>query len=372
VVIHHLLQKVPYLENTNAPTKQGRGLWRVSLIKAMLNQEMYIGLRHYNTMKRKGTKMIKRDRSEWTSVPVPSIVSKELFDKVQAKLEWNRQYYRNPRVIQLLSSLVRCGCCDSSMFAYRRFYKDKRMKVPKVYDRTSYKCNYKYRQAMHAKKNRHGFKKCDNMEIKVVLLEDKVFKMIEEVLIDEKELRKCMDFFKKRTQASQLKLEKQLKQNDDKANKAYVIKKRLVDLYTSGEIEREDYVEKSLDTDNDINQLKLDRSELMKKIPLLHNKDVVDLSIKKFCVSAKSEYKKCGENRDKQREFLLKYVDKIVYYNEKVAFHGFVPVKVGKEVAQLEFVIKEKVLMSDRLNRKNRLKNNPLLQITRKEHDASL
>ncbi len=113
-----------------------------------------------------------------------------------------------------------------------------------------------------------------------------------------------------------------------------------------------------------------ERSELMKKIPLLHNKDLVDVSIKRFCETAKAEYKKCGEDRDKQREFLLKYVDKIVYHNEKVAFHGFVPVKVDKEVAQLEFVIRERVLMSDRLNRKNRLKNNPLVQITRKEHDS--
>ena len=41
------------LEEMNAPTKQGRGLWRVSLIKAMLNQEMYTGVRYYNTMKKK-------------------------------------------------------------------------------------------------------------------------------------------------------------------------------------------------------------------------------------------------------------------------------------------------------------------------------
>lgn len=222
---------------------------------------------------------------------------------------------------------------------------------------------------MHAKKNRHGFKKCDNMEIRAVILEGKVFKMIEEVLIDENELRGCMDFFKRRSQASQLKLERQLKKNDEKAEKAYITKKRLVDLYTNGNIDREDYVEKSLNTDNEINKLKLERSELMKKIPLLHNKDLVDVAIKRFCATAKAEYKKCGANRDKQREFLLKYVNNIEYYNEKVAFHGFVPVKVDKEVAQLEFVIKEKILMSDRLNRKNRKKNNPLAQITRKEFD---
>ena len=89
---------------------------------------------------------------------------------------------------------------------------------------------------------------------------------------------------------------------------------------------------------------------------MLHNKDLVDVAVKWFCTTAKAEFKKCVENRDKQREFLLKYVDKIVYHNEKVAFHGFVPVKVDQEVAQLEFKIKEKVLMSDRLNRKTERK----------------
>ena len=135
------------LEDMNAPTKYGRNLWRTSILKAMLKNEMYIGIRYYNTMKRvreyanpmydikhSTSKNVPRDRSEWVGVKVPAIISQNLFDKVQERREWNKKHYRNPRVPQLLSSLGRCGCCGSSMFSYKRFFKDKRFNPPKVYN----------------------------------------------------------------------------------------------------------------------------------------------------------------------------------------------------------------------------------------------
>jgi hypothetical protein len=94
----------------------------------------------------------------------------------------------------------------------------------------------------------------------------------------------------------------------------------------------------------------------MKQIPLLHNKDTVDISVRRFCATAKAEYRKCKDNRDKQREFLLKYVDKIVYYNDRVAFYGHVPVLVNNtndNLAKLEFVINEKIATAERFGRKS-------------------
>jgi hypothetical protein len=54
-------------------------------------------------------------------IPVLPIIWRELFDKVQERLEWNRSRYRHPKQVQLLSNLIRCGSCGGSFFAYRRY-----------------------------------------------------------------------------------------------------------------------------------------------------------------------------------------------------------------------------------------------------------
>lgn len=379
-----------HLEKTNVPTKYGRNLWRVSLIKHMLRNEMYTGVRYFNTMRRireyanplhdikhSTSKLVPRDRNEWVGVKVPAIIPQELFDKVQARLEWNRKYYRNPRIIQLLSSLARCGCCGSSMFAYHRYYKDKRMKIPKVYDRVSYKCNFKHRLMMHDSKNRSRLKTCSNMEIKSQILEGHVFSMIENNMLDQNKLRDCMDFFKRRIQATQLKLEKQLKDVEKKTQKTNDTKRRILDLYTSGEIERDLYVKRSLECDNELNVLKGGRVELIKRIPLLHKQEVIDVSIKQYCEMLKIKFEKCLDFETK-RQFLMEYIEKIVYWNDKVELHGSVPVKLKTyedrgqttELAKIEFCIKDTIERMERFGRNNRQPN--YIQVTRKEHDGWL
>ena len=50
-------------------------------------------------------------------VEIPAIISQELFDRVRRRREANRTYYRNPKQVQLLSTLVRCGSCGGSVYA---------------------------------------------------------------------------------------------------------------------------------------------------------------------------------------------------------------------------------------------------------------
>lgn len=351
------------LEDMKAPTKYGKNIWRVSLLKQMLKNEMYTGIRYFNTMRRireyanpihgikhSSSKNVKRDRSEWVGIKVPTIIPKPLFDKVQERLEWNRKHYRNPRIIQLLSSLVRCGACDSSMFAYSRYYKDKRMKNPVVIHRVSYKCNYRLRvRTMHSKKT--GLKLCDSKEVKSTIIEDHVFNLIREVLINPNKLRESMDFFKRRKQANQLRFEKQLKATDQQTEKIHTAKKRLVDLYANGEMERDAYVLKNLEYDNDLNRLKVERKELLGKIPLLHKKEVIDTSIKEYCEGAKARLEK-GDDFNTKRQFLLDYIQNVIYWDDEIELRGFVPVKSKayadgesrSELGKLDFRIKGNLL----------------------------
>jgi site-specific DNA recombinase len=58
-------------------------------------------------------------REEWVGIEVPAIISRELFDRVQQRMARNKNQYRNPRQVQLLSGLVRCGSCGGSVYAMR-------------------------------------------------------------------------------------------------------------------------------------------------------------------------------------------------------------------------------------------------------------
>lgn len=335
----------------------------------MLKNEMYIGTRYFNTVRRireyanpmydikhSTSKVVPRDRSDWVGVSVPAIVSQTLFDKAQERRAWNRSHYRNPRVVQLLSSLIRCGC-GSSMFAYKRYYTDKRVKTPKVYQRISYKCNYKHRLVMHAHGTRLNIKKCTNKEIKSDILESRIFFMIQETMLSPYNLRECMDFFKRKAQANQLRMEKQLKLVDQNTLKLTVAKKRLVELYASEELEKDLYINKNLEYDNELNKLKSNRKELLAKIPLLHKKEIIDVSIKQYCESAKVKFAECSDF-ETRRNFLLDHVEKIVHMNDTIEIHGSVPVKLKAydspdqitELAKIEFCIKDKVTQYDRVN----------------------
>jgi site-specific DNA recombinase len=120
------------LEDRGTLTKSGKKLWRRSFLKAMLTKETYLGIKYFNTMRcvreyanpvygiaRSTKKMVPQTRENWIGVEVPAIISRELFERVQKRLANNRARFRNPRQVQLLSTLVRCGSCGGSVYAYR-------------------------------------------------------------------------------------------------------------------------------------------------------------------------------------------------------------------------------------------------------------
>ena len=213
------------LEDRGVPTKGGHKLWRTSLLKQMLRSETYCGVKYFNTQRRvreyanplhgtrSSSKCMKRPRNEWVGVKVPAIVSQALFDEVQERFAWNRQHYRNPQRVQLLSSLIRCGSCGGSFFGYRRYFtKDLKHDPGHVYHKAAYTCNWRHRAQMHSKKS--SVERCQNKEVKAELLDARVCTMIEEIMLDPEKLKGCMDFFKGTTRAAHLKLKEDLRAID--------------------------------------------------------------------------------------------------------------------------------------------------------------
>ena len=115
------------------PTPSGKSRWNVSTIRGILKNPAYTGNAYTNRSRpipaihRKsallpigpGASIAPCPVEDWVLIPVPAMVTQEIFDRVQTKLSLNRQMApRNNKVHRyLLRGLVSCGKCRLSTTA---------------------------------------------------------------------------------------------------------------------------------------------------------------------------------------------------------------------------------------------------------------
>jgi site-specific DNA recombinase len=190
-----------FLEQNEIRTHLGRSRWNFSQVKSMLKNETYAGVRYFNRITAatdaakeakavfKGRWML-RDRADWIAVAVPSIVSRELFEKVQERLRTHNERYCQPVTRYLLSTLVQCGVCGSACSSSRRYHKVRRPsgKVS-LYHNSFYRCNRQAGSLYHEPAQRE---RCTNARIATHILEAKVFELVAETMTDPGKLRGCI------------------------------------------------------------------------------------------------------------------------------------------------------------------------------------
>ena len=348
-----------HLEEEGVSTKKGRKLWRRSFLKAMLENETYLGTKYYNKMRtireyanpiygieHSTKKSVPRDREHWVGIPVPQIISRELFDRVQKRKADNRKRYRNPRKQQLLSCLVQCGC-GSGAYGYRRWEKSQAKGPLCLIHRHAYKCNWSRRGALHHKSAE--IKRCSNPEIKGPVLEERVFAAIEQVMLDPVKLRECMDYFKEDHREAGERIEKELRAIDGRLADLEVKKQRVLDVYVSSDISRDGYVAKNRELDGIMEALRERATELNGSTTLLNKRREADAAVVRYCSGARARFPQCSETRSK-RQFLLDYIEKVVFVNYKVSIHGRIPFSGQSqgEKSFLPFRIDTEVTKEDR------------------------
>jgi site-specific DNA recombinase len=118
------------LTDLGLPTPMGKSRWNVSTVRGILTNHSYMGVAYANrtrpvpAKRRKsallpvgpGESRAPRPQAEWIPVPVPAIVTQEVFDQVKSKLSLNQQMARrnNKSYEYLLRGLVSCGHCRLS------------------------------------------------------------------------------------------------------------------------------------------------------------------------------------------------------------------------------------------------------------------
>jgi site-specific DNA recombinase len=114
------------------PTSAGKPRWQVATVRGVLTNHAYTGITYANRLRvvpskrrrsplesvGKGESTVQRPREEWIPIPVPAVVTQEVFDRVQAKLSLNQKLSpRNNKAHQyLLRRMVSCGYCRLSAF----------------------------------------------------------------------------------------------------------------------------------------------------------------------------------------------------------------------------------------------------------------
>jgi site-specific DNA recombinase len=186
------------LEERKISTARGKKMWR-----PVLKNHTYTGVKYFNSMRRvmmpstkRGStgylKTVHRDRSEWVAVRVPAIISQELFGRVQEKFRERQQVYRQPLRHHLLGELIVCGECGAGYSSYNRYVtKDLRIGKQRVYHKAAYKCNRRTLQTNHTT---DALEHCHNKEIATHLLEDKVFELIRDNVLDRRNCESTLRF----------------------------------------------------------------------------------------------------------------------------------------------------------------------------------
>lgn len=105
---------VARLNESAAPSPRGNG-WRHDTFIYTLKNSVYMGeFRSFRTPRRRagGGARIPRDPNEAVIISCPAIVSRELFESVQARITFNRKWCAtSPKRTYILRSLLRCGVC---------------------------------------------------------------------------------------------------------------------------------------------------------------------------------------------------------------------------------------------------------------------
>ena len=112
-------------------TKSGKAYWDRSVVWGMLQNPAYMGRAAFGKTKAKALRprvrpqkhsaeapkrpysVERTHQAEWIEIPVPAIISEELFQAVQHQLDENRKHARQRRrgAAYLLQGLTVCGHC---------------------------------------------------------------------------------------------------------------------------------------------------------------------------------------------------------------------------------------------------------------------
>ena len=311
VSIHHVMKM---LQEKQIPTPRGGSAWMRSSVYRTLTNTAYYGIVYLykgtwvpNKTDTRGYVKLQwesRDASEWVPIKVPSIISKELFDRVQAKLARHRRTYRNKPRKYLLTGLVVCGQCGRS-------YSGITMKTTGYDPRRYYRCNHY--EAWRGLPKEEREKGCNNSQVQAGRIEVGVWNEILSQVLQPSALKTHVEVLRTRTRERDEEYRQKLAVVEkDLANNGKR-KQRVLDLYADSRSSREVYFRKIARLEAEEKKLLEQRAELIELTALIPNPNLVRKSIDAF--SEQMSQRLSGiKTLEAKRQFLLDLLDSIKDY----------------------------------------------------------
>ncbi len=213
------LRGVTHWLNSNSYKTRNGLTWATSSIRRVLSNPTYIGKTWYNKrVSSKTTHRLKnRPKEEWIveDGKHEAIITKEIYDKVQAILERQFKEPKRKGSHYLLSGLVRCGHCGATLNGYTQ--KIKRNDKLKAY--AYYKCH---------NNTSKGSSVCKGNTIQKDKLENTIIEKILSLAKDNKfriDAKKALNEFNKQVMHEKTPLMKE-KQDAERKNAQIVVKKK--------------------------------------------------------------------------------------------------------------------------------------------------
>jgi site-specific DNA recombinase len=267
------LMKAQKIVNTwNVPTKLAKNrtykksspnFWNTSTVQNVIKKEIYTGKTHIRKMTKNTNPSIKnkrvlRPREEWIEYKAPKIISRETFDKAQIVLKKNSEFaFRKQKFPDgILSKIVYCSECGRKYAVCHEKGKAE-----------------KYQCYCQGTKKFRTDERCTAKSFVSYRLEEPLWDKLKKILSNPEILQKHID--KQVNNINKKDTQENIKQLDRDLQKIKNQRKRLLNLYLVGDIERDNFkerdnwLEKEETTSaikiNEINQSKILSEEMKSK-----------------------------------------------------------------------------------------------------------
>ncbi|MDR2175159.1 MAG: recombinase family protein [Synergistaceae bacterium] len=316
-------QILEYLNGMGYRSKRGQPFGKNSL-NSILKNEKYVGKFIFNKKLEKDVSgkrnpMVKPEE-EWIVVPggLPAIVDEDIFDKVQAKMAQNKKNSGmfKAKEIYLLSGLVECGECGSSM------YGNTRMCGRNKSNYSSYRCS--------GRANHRG---CTNKEVRRDYIDNYVLDELYRRLFSDISIRKLAsmlnDYNRKQSAASSGEVTQAQGELEEVTRKISTVIQLVTESGISIETVKEEL--RKLEERKRFIEGYIQELGVKNKVSLISEEAVLGL------LNRSRDFIKT-HNISECRNFINSYIEKVVVFKEKVEvfFKIHVPDETADKVVPLK------------------------------------
>jgi hypothetical protein len=205
-----------------------------------------------------------------------------------------------------------------------------------VYHRAVYRCNRRAQENMH---DRTQIERCRNSEIGTHILEDKVFEMMRQIMLDPGKLRGCIDIGSEPDDRS---VGRQLARVAAKFSALEDERRQIIARYAAGQMTGEEYIAANRALDERQERLTGKKAQLIAAMRFPQHEDFVDASIRQFCATGNARLQACTDF-DTKRQFLKDHVERVIFNRYKITIMGSVPVRLPLGETTLKFRIEGEI-----------------------------